>query len=162
MTKLTKTFSKEVPSTIKDEAEKQSYLKNLAGKTFTADVELFDDLKDKPEDRVKAFVEAHGAGVAAAALEASFRIRYQAVMKSAAEAKNGNISKEELTEVCSKHDFSAPVNKRSGGVAKAKTITADDYNSWMVAQMAGKTPQEQQQFLQEQAKAIREKLAANK
>ena len=161
MTELTKTFSKNVPSNIKEEAEKQAYLQNLAGKTFSADVELFDDLKDKPEDRVMAFVEAHGAGVAAAALEASFRIRYQAVMKSAAEAKNGNISKEELTEVCSKHDFSAPV-KRSGGAVKAKAITADDYNSWMVAQMAGKTPQEQQQFLQEQAKAIREKLAANK
>ena len=160
MTELTKTFSKNVPSNIKEEAEKQAYLQNLAGKTFSADVELFDDLKDKPEDRVMAFVEAHGAGVAAAALEASFRIRYQAVMKSAAEAKNGNISKEELTEVCSKHDFSAPV--RSGGAVKAKAITADDYNSWMVAQMAGKTPQEQQQFLQEQAKAIREKLAAGK
>jgi len=155
MTELTKTFSKNVPSNIKEEAEKQAYLQNLAGKTFSADVELFDDLKDKPEDRVMAFVEAHGAGVAAAALEASFRIRYQAVMKSAAEAKNGNISKEELTEVCSKHDFSAPVKRIGGGT---KVITADDYNSWMVKQMEGKTPQEQAQFLQEQAKAIREKL----
>lgn len=157
MTTITKTFSEKYPKGCDSDQAKAAY-DLVKGKKFQADVELFEELAEQPEERILKLTEKYGAGKAAHALTASLVIDFQAIIKRTAEAKGGNISKEELTDVCEKWDFSAPV-KRGGGKA-SKPLTQEGVNNWMTQQMAKMTPEEAQAFIKAQADQMRAQLQA--